>query len=199
MQMHKAKANMTKWKNSGDLTPFKTFGEPGLVKMQQAAASFLSDMLEGKPPRWLSLLGPSGSGKTYLADLTIQAIQRHGLSPSEVLPEGIYRDGVRRVHFENALEHMLQTGEWGRFLDICGAKCALIDDIGLGVVPLEISKPKLASLAERRLNKWTLITSNLRLREIADQLDKRIASRMIRGGNQYVEVDVIDFNLRRPE
>ena len=186
-----------KWKNAGDLAPFLTLGDPQLEEMQRAAAGFLDDMSQGKPPRWLSLLGPSGVGKTFLADLILATIRRRDMSPTVFLMEGHRREGVVRMHFEGALERMLQFGQWGRFVDICGAKCALIDDVGVGVIPLEISKPKLVSLVERRLNQWTLFTSNLRLGEIADQLDRRIASRMIRGANQHVEVDVVDYNLRR--
>ena len=47
------------------------------------------------------------------------------------------------------------------------------------------NKIRLFTLLEKRLNKWTLITTNLKLKTIQDSYDVRIASRIIRDGNIY--------------
>ena len=189
-------ATTAEWENSLDLSEFETCGDDQLVRMRRAAAHFLADMVQGHPPRWLSLLGTSGAGKTFLADLILAAVKRHKLSETEVSLAGISYAGTVRMIFEVSLERMLQSREWGRFGDICNARFAVIDEIMGDLVPREISGPKLASLAERRLNRWTVFTANVGLQAIKEMRDARIASRMLRGGSEVIDVDVIDFNLR---
>lgn len=184
------------WESSADLAPFQTLGDPQLERMKRAGAHFLADMAQGQSPRWLTLLGTSGAGKTFLADLILKAVKRHGLSKSKVTLTGILLEGAARMIFEVDLEDMLQRREWGRFGDICNARFALIDEIMGDLVPSHINSPKLASMAERRLGKWTVWTANVGLQAIKERRDARVATRMLRGRSEVVDVKVVDFNLR---
>ena len=61
----------------------------------------------------------------------------------------------------------------------------VIDDLGVERDTSGFIKDRLFTLLEKRLNKWTLITTNLKLKTIQDSYDVRIASRIIRDGNIY--------------
>ena len=54
----------------------------------------------------------------------------------------------------------------------------------------------LTEICDQRLGKWTFITSNLRLDGIADMVDTRVASRIVRGENIVAETSALDFVLR---
>jgi DNA replication protein DnaC len=51
-------------------------------------------------------------------------------------------------------------------------------------------------LCNARLGKWTIFTTNLSLTEIGRTIDERIASRMIRDGNQFHRINAGDYALR---
>ena len=53
----------------------------------------------------------------------------------------------------------------------------------------DMIRASLYDLLNSRLGRWTVITSNVNLQGIAEDIDGRIASRMIRGGSVVVEVD----------
>ena len=72
------------------------------------------------------------------------------------------------------------------FLDDLGAEYKT--DYGLNA---------LNEIFNRRLGKWTFITYNLSLQYIYNDFDGRIASRMMRGNNEIIQTDAIDYNLRK--
>lgn len=73
----------------------------------------------------------------------------------------------------------------------------VIDDIGqLEDTAKGYLLGALSRIADARRKQWTVWTSNLSLQEIAERLDERISSRMIRDGNVVVENHCIDWNLR---
>jgi hypothetical protein len=50
---------------------------------------------------------------------------------------------------------------------------------------------------DRRLRKWTVITTHFTRRQIAEQFDTRIASRLIRGSNVVCDCEGLrDYSLR---
>ena len=55
----------------------------------------------------------------------------------------------------------------------------------------------LNEIFNRRLGKWTFITSNFSLQYIYNDFDGRIASRMMRGNNEIIQTNAIDYNLRK--
>ncbi len=94
--------------------------------------------------------------------------------------------------------HRLRNGEHDLIEAMAEDPMCVVDDIG-AEDPTGFSKSKLDDLCNRRLGKWTVFTANLTLEQIADHLDQRIASRMVRDGNITVEVDTLDFSLRSRE
>lgn len=51
-------------------------------------------------------------------------------------------------------------------------------------------------LANARIGRWTVWTSNLTHREISDSIDARLASRLIRDGNKGIRITAPDYALR---
>jgi DNA replication protein DnaC len=56
---------------------------------------------------------------------------------------------------------------------------------------------KLCQILSKREKKWTVVTANLSLAEIAKQMDSRISSRLLRNNSYVVEVNAEDYEIRR--
>jgi len=69
-----------------------------------------------------------------------------------------------------------------------------IDDLG-AEYESDFIDSKLQQLLNKRLNKWTVITSNLSLNDFSLK-DDRIASRLVRGKNKVIQIDANDYNLK---
>lgn len=175
---------------------FDTGGDPQLIAMLSKARRFVMDYKAGASGRWLSLLGTSGAGKTFLADIVREKTKQAWRVGSG---EDSFIQYTRwpKHHWPTIGERML-GGEWDLWEMIAEQDECVIDDIGADNDPKKTITDKLCKIAEMRLGKWTVFTSNLTLGDIARQLDQRISSRMNgRNGNECVSVDVIDYNLRR--
>lgn len=177
--------------------------------MKDMAMSFAQDMLDGRSPRWLSMLGTSGAGKTMLAKI-IARLYRETFdgrinwdssrsSQSEDMPYGAiqrYHGGF--INWGNAINNRMLKGQYGFLEDMGEFDFFAIDDI---ISEYEkhrsLSASKLYGVMESRLKRWTVITANASLKQIGELLDPRISSRMIRGGSVVLDVDVPDWNLRR--
>ena len=185
--------NMEKW---SEFFGFQTFGDPALEKMLMGAAAFIKDLRAGGKPRWLSLTGSSGAGKTFLARKIWDWYSRQDLFHRRSDPEsGIY-PGDFYSWPETA--NSLQKNEGRELVGNMGRDAFLVlDDIGACKDKSGFVTGELSVLLGRRTAKWTVITSNLALADIAQNLDTRIASRMIRDGSVVVDVDVMDYGLRR--
>ena len=157
----------------------------------QMAADFRGD--NSVCPHWLTLSGVSGCGKTMLVREVFAFADRHlggvynrtaqCMQPSRLAFQKIvnmvddWRDGVYRRQADEE------------------ADLLIIDDIGAERDGTGFVKGKLFDLLERRLGKWTILTTNLKLRSIQDNYDVRIASRIIRDGNIYRPVKSGDWWL----
>lgn len=177
---------------------FETFGDPKLEAMRDAAQLFANEIKSGYPPRWLSLVGKSGVGKTHLAGEIYRWVDRTGCY-HEVEGRGGATANVARsyriVRWRRVAASLLE-GNWRELDDLIGYWFLVVDDIG-SEHNVPAIKSALERLVDERLNKWTIFTSNLSHRELAE-LDARIASRMIRGGSVIVEVrDLPDYNNRK--
>lgn len=188
----------------------ETENHPDLVAMYQAALDFCTDLQARETPRWLSLVGPSGTGKSMLA----RAIKKFVALKGCLYRFGKWADAPLMRHalyFASwpAMVQEMKAGNFGSVELLCeretkpnGKEDAtywfeVIDDIG----QLEDSVKgyllgALSRIADARMGKWTVWTANISLDQIAERLDERIASRMIRDGNVVVENHCIDFNLR---
>ena len=174
---------------------FLTLGDSRLVEMKGAASVFAREVETKQRPRWLSLLGASGSGKTFLARELFKFAAprcphsgvRLGVTSSAPSTDFATIDEIE----ENAKPPQPHTRDYLRSL--ANEWFLVIDDLGDDHDPSGYMVNVISRLLDRRLGKWTVITSNLSHSQISQDLDARIASRMIRGGSQILEITVPDF------
>lgn len=184
---------------------FLTFDDPQLTQMKSAAERFALEMLGGLPPRWLSLLGTSGAGKTMLAKWIKGIFKEHldwkinwpATEQTKTASQPYGRLIRHRGEYQTwaSIARDLREQEYRKFDDLCALTFLVVDDIG-SEYPSAFVNSKLYELCSRREHKWTVFTGNLSLADIEQQMDARIASRMIRNGSVVVDVNVPDFNLR---
>jgi DNA replication protein DnaC len=181
------------------LTPkFDTFGEARLQKMLSAAAQFAAD-LNNTEPYWLSLLGPSGIGKTMLARSVYRHFMEHSRFNTKVNPieQRVVGNSGEFCNWRRFCAEV-RCGSFGRIEDICDDWFVVIDDVGSEHDPNGFVASMIDRVFNERQKKWTLITSNFNFQQIAERIDSRVASRMIRNGGKIVECDAVDFSLRVP-
>lgn len=157
----------------------------GVRRMVREVQWLLNDMAHADvvEPRWLTLCSPSGSGKTHLA-LRIRDIAREQLR---------FRRCQRWTVTRYA--EMLRNGHWDLQAQLEGLDVLVLDDLGAERTT-DMIRASLYDLLNSRLGKWTVITSNLNLEQIAEGMDARLASRMLRGGSVVVESDeAMDYAL----
>lgn len=163
--------------------------------MLHASLSFCTDMARGEAQRWLTLAGKSGVGKTMLA----RCIKRFHASCLELGRDEQGYPKVQRgmfIEWGRALSWMVE-GDYSFLRDMADCHLLVLDDIGAEYSRLrELSTSKLYEVLCSRRFRHTVITANLSVEQIADKLDPRIASRLLRDGSQVVDVDVPDYSLR---
>lgn len=175
---------------------FKTFNEPILSRMLDAAATFCADMKDDRPPYWLTLCGASATGKTHLAK-----------SISKYFTKRIYgRQFMPRFnHVEccygkswnwTAVVDRLRGQEYHATEALKEDWFCCIDDIGAERDPTKFAAERLLDVLNHRRDKWTVLTTNLMLNDIATALDTRIASRLLRDGSKVIQSNAKDYNLR---
>lgn len=175
---------------------FQTLNDPVLKRMWTAAETF-SQHVNNRKPYWLTFCGPSGTGKTRLARM----LYKHFMGASRFNPN--FDVEKQRVigntgQFCNwrQLAGDLKSGNYGLVEDLCYDSFVVLDDIGSAHDPSGFIASALDRIVDGRSRKWTVITCNFSIGEIANRMDERIASRLIRDGNVVVECDTTDFNLR---
>lgn len=172
--------------------------EKHMVKLVTACARMMLDMKEGVAPYWLSLLGTSGAGKTYLAKKVFKwhrecGLFNSGTSNERGLSEVVY---AREWCWWPQLSRTLKSNDgYGELNDVESATFSVIDEIGADLDKTGHVTNCLATMLCGRVGKWTLITSNRSVDEIQQNIDPRVASRMIRDGSEVVDVNVEDYSL----
>lgn len=129
-------------------------------------------------PHSLSLLGNSGCGKTHLAKLCRAHLLDKGVS-------------AQMWSWARVLAaHREDQGDFLRQID--KVRVLILDDVGaefLGTQrATEFSLAKLCEMLDAREGRWTLVTSNMLLKDVAS-LDERCASRLLRNGGRLVTLD----------
>ena len=99
------------------------------------------------------------------------------------------------ISWSKLVNDQLREREFEEYEDMRDWPVLVLDDVGSDRDPSGFSTEQLVSLLESRERKWTVITSNLYLRQLGE-MDPRIASRMIRNTNRVVQMPTIDFSMR---
>ena len=88
----------------------------------------------------------------------------------------------------------MRDGHHNYAAELARESLLVIDDIG-AEHGSEYGSQKLLEVLDKRLGKWTFITSNLTMERFAE-IDRRIASRLVRDNNQVLECVTTDYALR---
>jgi hypothetical protein len=172
--------------------------EPQLRAMLQALHHFVMDIEEKKHPRWLSFVGTSGGGKTYLARKFWNWYQRSAhwkkrfASDGEIIYEGTW------CHWPTLAAKLYgdEAEGYGDIEEMVPETMVIIDEIGAERDKSGHVRDQLFRFVGQRVDKWTIITSNLSLGQIEQDIDRRLASRMLREGSAVVEINAPDYNLK---
>jgi DNA replication protein DnaC len=161
------------------------------------AGDFERKLAQGEPV-WLSLLGNCGAGKTQIA----MALYRRFKPQMAKKPDTGSASGWRETFQKKQkftwpfIANKIMQRDYGIIDYVCDdIDFLVIDELG-GGHDIKFTKSKLSEIAERRIGKPTIWTSNMSLEQISDELDMRIASRMIRHGSHAVVFEETeDWNL----
>lgn len=177
------------WRNGVLRTlDFQTFGDEKLEEMLNETVRFIYDMEAWSEPRWLSLLGPSYIGKTYLTKgvwKRFNAVTRFNTRMINNRVTG----GTAMYESWRQLSRSLRERQYGIYEDAMKDFFVVIDDIGATQDKSGYLTDQLDALIDQRIGRWTLLTSNLSVQQISDNLDSRISSRLIRGKNVVVQAE----------
>ncbi|MFC5457305.1 hypothetical protein [Prosthecobacter fluviatilis] len=162
---------------------------PGLHEVLPAVQAFCSAVIRREPPRrWLSLLGPSGVGKTHVLKQALECLRSAAARGLWKIPTPTGHRGPQMAHLIPAVD----LTDFRAARDYAAYDLIYIEDIGSGAALDKgsgaVTRSRVAELLQLRSNRWTLMDANLYRREIEQQLDGRIASRLKRDGSWMVEV-----------
>lgn len=158
---------------------------PELKAAKASTERLVGDALAGESPRWLSLLGVQGTGKTHLAKAAVSAMRENQRT-------------AQLWRWTSITDH-LRRGNFNLKRQLFSLPFLAIDDLGSGH-DTSFSQAFADELADRRLGKWTIWTSNWSYQQIGDHLSWRVHSRMARDGSTIIEIlDTGDYNQRPPQ
>jgi len=138
----------------------------------EEATAFL-ESIQSQRGVWLSLLGKSGVGKTMISRIIRNYVGENT------------RLSSRFIKWTTAVDYM-RKGDYGVIDEMKRIEVLFVDDIG-AAYETQLSKAKIEEIADYRLGKPTLWTSNLSLEDVAAEIDVRVSSRMVRDGNRVVQ------------
>lgn len=177
---------------------------PSLAKAADAAARFVADIERGARPYWLTFTGIQGSGKTMLTTQTFAEARKHCAAATANHPQqfGTYdemrrRPDTRWIDETRFAKLYLDDRQYDlpEYLAIEWLVC--YDDLGSKRDGKDVLADALYRLANQRLGKWMLWSTNLTLDEISHRIDPRLSSRLIRDDNRLITITAPDYALRK--
>ena len=160
------------------------------MALKTKVIDWLSGMATGTAdPYWLTLAGRSGCGKTFLAKKADHVFDRLCSYVSGGFQVGDMVRFSRPGAWIDCAELSTKTFAEQReaIIKAQGAWFCVIDDLGAENHQNNFTVSQMLALMNRRLGKWTFITSNLSIDKLG-AIDERIASRLERDGNQFIEI-----------
>ncbi len=162
----------------------------------------LNQVTTPKPGTWLTLAGVNGCGKTMLANQAYSYVLRHYPFAGSVWIAGErWRLTTRRPRCvwidEVSFSKRCKEGEYDLPEYLAEDWLVVLDDLGASRDKSGFTGEMLFRLCNARIGKFTLFTTNLDLRAIAEQIDPRITSRLIRDGNEFKAIAAGDYSLRK--
>ena len=165
-----------------DWRPTADTSEPTFAKAAHYVTHMVAAIRAGKQPgKWLTISGLPGTGKTMLANQAFAEVRTFAFSYAFVKA----RDFADELYAGNfSIARMFERMQF-----------VVFDDLGAVRDKSDLIANAVAEFANVRERKWTLWTTNLTLDEVT-AIDPRIASRLIRDGNQFVRITAQDYALR---
>ena len=178
----------TNTKGWAEWLKLSTHDDEDLIALVQECARFALNFKAGGKARWLTLLGKSGTGKTHCARRLWNHTEKH----SEWRKAAFVQSEV----YWPAFVSELRSGEaYARLHDMQKWPVLFLDDVGAERDTTGFASEQLNTLLGCRADKWTILTSNLTLGQFRN-VDARIADRIIRYPNQFIEVNTKSYALR---
>jgi DNA replication protein DnaC len=148
----------------------------------------------------LTFCGLSDTGKTMLAKAILAELRLNAWGHCDAVEPAIIKGHLTRFTAElfdwRKVSDGFKDGKWGYVEAMEEPWLTVLDDVGADYDPRKIAVSKLDQVLRSRHGKWTVITCNMTLEQIAEQMDPRISSWLIRDGNTVVEINATPFHLR---
>lgn len=181
--------------------------EPTLGEAKVACARLVADMERGAIPYWLTLQGVNGCGKTMLMRQVFKEAKR--INPGNPANNAIWPpdwEGLAQgvnvytnarpyclIFDESGLASRMRNGDFGLPASLRSDYFVALDEIGVARDPTNFVADAVAQLCENRIGRWSMFATNLTLAEIAERMDARISSRLIREGNRFMAIKARDY------
>ena len=184
-QMKDSHQNTKAW---ADWLHLSLHNDPEISALVNTCSDFVMDFKEKQSPRWLTLMGVTGTGKTHCGN----RIWGHLRGASD------WRRTVfqPKVIYWPAFVSELRSGTaFDQYRDMWNWPVLFLDDIGAERDTTGFASEQLNTLLGCRVGKWTIMTSNLMLEQIG-AIDPRIADRIIRQPNRFIEINTESHSMR---
>lgn len=149
---------------------------------------------------WLTLSGRNGCGKTMLARLLYAYARRvnpfGGSLWTQTDSNTSRRPGVVWLN-EVDFVRRCKEGEYDLPEYLGEDWLVVMDDMGASRDKTGFAGDMLFRFCVARAERLTMFTTNFSAKQIAEQIDPRITSRLIRDGNQLINVTAGDYALRK--
>lgn len=179
---------------------FDSCGEVQLERLIGCCARFcwrVKDHIKDQSikPCWLSILGRSGTGKTHCSTKVWDWARRRFAWHSF----DFYEQVIYWPEMIGRLRDTTDRGARPMLKEIAAWPVLFVDDIGAERDSTGFASEQLSALLGQRARKFTILTSNLSLEQLAG-IDPRISDRIIReNGNQYIDLDLMSYALRKKQ
>lgn len=105
-------------------------------------------------------------------------------------PECVWLDMTR-------FAERLRAGEYDLPEYLARDFIVVLDDLGAARDKTDFLADGLFRLCNARLGKWTVFTTNLTFEQVSNDIDERVASRLVRDANEAVKITAHDYALRK--